>query len=116
MGKFNRRAAILQLFTVALLLVACATPAEGSIQSEGKITYSGDVTELYKDGTTERCQLTQEQRVVLKGEYEYNETTYVEISRHLDNPGDCDTNAYKLLIDQMSLRMNQPLFPRQNNK
>lgn len=112
MGRSNNRAIILHLFTVAMLLVACSGPVEGSIIKEGRINYSGDVTEIYRDGTSDSCELS-EQTVTLKGEYEHEGTSFIEISRHLEKPGDCDTRAYKLLVDQMSLRLNQPLFRKQ---
>ncbi len=103
---------ILHLFTVAMLLAACSRPVEGSIIKEGRISYSGDVTQVYRDGTSESCELSN-QTVTLKGEYVHEGTTFVEVSRHLEDPGDCDIRAYKLLVDQMSLRLNQPLFSRQ---
>lgn len=112
MGRSNNRALILHLFTAAILLVACSAPVEGNIIKEGKISYSGDVTAIYRDGTSDRCELG-EQTITLKGEYVYEGTPYVEISRHLEKPGDCDTKAHKLLVDQFSLRMNQSLFPGQ---
>lgn len=117
MGKINRRAVNLILFATAIVLAACAVSrVEGNNTSvninEGKVVYSGDVTQLYRDKTTDRCTLN-EQQVTPKGEYELDGATYVEISRHVEDLNDCDPNAYKLLIDQMSWRMNQPIFPGQ---
>jgi hypothetical protein len=117
MGRINRQAVNLILFTTAVILAACTpTRVEGNSANvdinEKKTVYSGDVTLLYRDKSTNRCFLN-EQEVTPKGEYELDGATFVEISRHVKDLNDCDPNAYKFLIDQMSWDMNGPVFPGQ---
>lgn len=114
MGKINRRAINLLLCSAAVILAACAPiDIEGYIPTEGTVLYIGEILQDYKNGPDVECELIKEQKVKLLGEVEHNGTTYVKVSRKIEDPGTCDLTAQRLLINKKLLLDSQSIFPGQ---